>query len=123
MLVKESISFERGKDPKEILGIGQITPPRTFTSSEEFADFLIKKALPYIFDGDIPKDILSKSKGEIIPWDYYNKIIDFLLQTDKTFKDGRKKKSNEWRHGGPGIKSWPEELKGKLLAMGYKNRS
>jgi hypothetical protein len=120
-LVKESISFERGKDPKKVLGIG-IEAPRTFKTPDEFVDFLIE-ALPYIFNGKIPDDILSLSEieGGILPWSYYNQIIKFLERTKKTYINKYGEIDDDW--DGCNLKfitSWPAEVKTELLKLGYE---
>jgi hypothetical protein len=115
MLVKESISFERGGDPKSILGIGYDNP-RVFKSADEFIDFLIK-VLPILFNGKIPDDIISRHGKGTINWNYYEKILEFLRNTNKTYIDYSGQISNEWRVSDY---LWQDKLKRKLLDMGLK---
>ena len=117
--IKESISFERGGDPKGILGIG-IHSPRIFTSREELADYLII-ALPDIFGGEIPKDILYKPGGGIIPWYYYNKINNFLIKCNHTYVNWKGEKKKNWVElESSEVSFWPQTLYKKLAELGYK---
>ena len=122
MLFKEHISFQRGLDPKVTLGIGEWNAPYIFTNNGEFISFLIT-FLPIILEQDIPEDILSKSNGETIPWDYYNKIVKFLIKTNKTYINCGRIESNDWTHAGPEDGNWPKELRKKLIDMGYKENT
>jgi hypothetical protein len=74
--LEESLNFERGIDPKKSMMIG-LSSPRRFKSIEEFVDYIIK-AMPLIFGGKIPEDILSKGEEGIIPESYYSEIVKWL---------------------------------------------
>jgi hypothetical protein len=83
MLVRESISFQRGVDPKKTLGIG-IFHPKSFASTEEAVKYLIE-ILPDILKKDkIPNDIIQSDRnhrGDIgvwFSWKYYYLILDYM---------------------------------------------
>ena len=119
MLVRESISFKRGQDPKEMLGIG-LHLPYTFRKIEELLDFVIK-ALPDMFDGKIPDDILSKDPKGILPIEYFNKICFNLKKYNKTYiDDADGEKNDDWQISSPVFSGWVFDLREKLREMGYK---
>ena len=53
MLVKESISFERGTDPKEMLGIGQKTLIKRWLDEMGVTNYIINDDLTIDVDGDV----------------------------------------------------------------------
>jgi len=74
-LVRESISFERGRDPKRTLGIG-IDPD----NSEMLLDYVIR-SLPTILGLEtIPDDILGDRQGPYIDRKYSFKINEWLVR-------------------------------------------
>ena len=82
-LVKESISFQRGVDPKTQLGIG-IYYPKKFNTIEEAANYLIS-ALPEILGTEkIPKDIVRSDidkrgyRSIFLSWKYYITIANYV---------------------------------------------
>ena len=80
-LVKESISFERYKDPKKALGLDPLAP-QSFSSEEEHAEYLVD-LLPIILHGEIPEDFIISYKNsfertETIHHSYYTTISNFL---------------------------------------------
>lgn len=118
MLVRESISFQRGLDPKDVLGIG-LHGPHEFTSMEEFIKFILL-ALSDIFEGEIPKDILTKHPRGSLPEEYFQQICKYLKRYNKTYKDrAGKMQYNFDITGGSFICGWTRELRDKLLDMGY----
>jgi hypothetical protein len=120
MLVREYISFERGKDPKSALGIG-IHYPRTFKSKKELVDYLLI-AIPEIFDGEIPEDIVCRDEY-IIGDVYFHMICDFLEEHKMTFLHNDGGKSNNWKYSdAKSVEWWPLELKKRLLELGFKDK-
>ena len=118
MLVKEHISFQRGLDPKDQLGIG-LYGPHEFTSMEEFIKFLLL-ALPDIFEGEIPKDILTKRPRGILPDEYYQQICKYLKRYNKTYRDRAGSIREDFEQTGFSfIQGWTRELRDKLEEMGY----
>lgn len=99
--IKESINFERGLEPKTAAGIG-ILAPRKFKTIEEFTDYIIM-ALPIIFNGKIPEDILSKEESGMLPEKYYGKISWWLTENGFEMPNG----NNDWE--GP-IDNVPNEF-------------
>jgi hypothetical protein len=76
VIVKESISFERGKDPKESLGIG-IFAVHYFSSLEQAENFILS-ALPTILKlKQIPEDII-KSNNSYINDKYHKDLYPYL---------------------------------------------
>ena len=75
-LVKETISFQRYRDPKEALGLDPLAP-QSFSSEEEHAKYLVD-ILPIIFKGEIPKNILFNPAHVMIQTEYYLRIQHFL---------------------------------------------
>jgi hypothetical protein len=88
--LKESQNFERGVDPKKSAGIG-LSSPKRFQTIEEFTNHIIA-ALPLIFDGKIPEDILSKKEGGMLPETYYGKIAWWLAEKGFEMPNG----NSEW---------------------------
>jgi len=81
-LVKETISFQRYRDPKEALGLDPLAP-QSFSSEEEHAEYLVD-ILPIILKGEIPDDFISTYKNsfertETIRPSYYSTIAKFLM--------------------------------------------
>lgn len=99
--LQESINFERGLEPKTAAGIGLLAP-RKFKTIEEFTDYIIT-ALPVIFNGKIPEDILSKEEPGMLPEKYYGKIAWWLSENGFEMPNG----NNEWE--GP-IDNSPREF-------------
>ena len=85
-LVRESLNFERGLNPKKSIGIG-LEAPRRFKTIEEFTDFIIM-ALPLIFNGKMPEDILSKKERGVLPMSYYDKIAKWLTDIGHEMPNG-----------------------------------
>jgi hypothetical protein len=108
--VYESLKFERGLNPKDAMKIG-LWSPRTFNDENEFYDYVIY-ILPYIFDGKIPDDILSKDEDGILPQSYFEIINNKLLDIDYEI-DGR------IIHPANGT-SWPANIRARLEKMGYE---
>ena len=106
-LVKETISFERGKDPKEVLGIGNITD---FDSYESFLDYIIYK-LPSILDTtDIPEDIIKDNECYILT-KYFRELVDYLT------KKNIKLQGISYTHY-----DWIQTLHNRLKELGYKTK-
>ena len=75
-LIKESLSFERGKDPKDVLGIG--IDRKNFNSKEEFLDTLVLRIPKILGKKEIPKDIIA-NQGHLINPEYVDAIWDDLF--------------------------------------------
>jgi hypothetical protein len=106
-IVRESLSFERGKDPKEVLGIGH---KWEFTSFNDFLENLILN-IPRILKTDkIPEDIL-KDKMHYLNMHWGEKIYDFLEEKRAKIK-GAQYTNYDW---------W-SALHNRLKEMGYKVR-
>lgn len=88
--ISESVNFERGIDPKKSAKIG-LTSPKRFKTIEEFTDHVMA-ALPLIFGGKIPEDILSKREGGMLPESYYGKIAWWLTENGFEMPNG----NNDW---------------------------
>ena len=117
--INESLSFERGLDPKDMLGIGGDWSPKVFKNMREFIPYLIK-ILPHIFGGYIPNDIINSTDG-IIRNKYFHIISKYLKEHNKKFLYSGERISDDWETGdGKEFVSWPDSLKSKLLKMGYK---
>jgi hypothetical protein len=101
MIVRESINFERGLDPKKTVGIGLLAP-RKFKNIKEFTDYVIT-VLPLIFDGKIPEDILSKKEAGMLPSSYYGEIAKFLTEIGHEMPNG----NSDWE--GP-VENSPKEF-------------
>lgn len=119
MLVRESISFQRGNDPKDMLGIG-LHAAHEFTSMSEFINFLLL-ALSDIFEGEIPKDILTRHPRGTLPDEYYRQICKYLKKYNKTYRN----RAGEIQYDFDAtlssfIQGWTRELRDKLIDMGYK---
>jgi hypothetical protein len=84
--VSEGMDFERGVEPKKAAGVG-LSAPRRFKTIEEFTNHIIA-ALPLIFDGKIPEDILSKKEGGMLPESYYGKIAWWLSENGFEMPNG-----------------------------------
>jgi len=106
-IVKESISFTRGNDPKEILGIGN---QWIFSSFGDFIENLILNIPRILKTDEIPDDIL-KDRRHWLNIYYSNKIEDFL--EEKHAKINHSKFTNY---------NWYQGLHDKLKEMGYKVR-
>jgi hypothetical protein len=89
-LIKESLNFERGIEPKKASKIG-LTAPKRFKTIEEFTNHIIT-ALPLIFDGKIPEDILSSHESGMLPEKYYEKIAWWLTENGFEMPNG----NNDW---------------------------
>lgn len=100
-VVRESVNFERGIDPKRSTSIG-LEAPRRFKNIQEFTDFIIA-ALPLIFGGKIPEDILSKHENGMLPESYYGKIAYWLSERGFEMSDG----NSDWESE---ISRVPEEF-------------
>ena len=112
-LVREFISFERGKDPKSILGIG-IHHPRVFANKKELVDYIIL-ASPDIFDGEIPKDILN-ADSYVLKESCFDKICEFLKEKGMKFYRDSGKESDNWEFSDSHTMSWwPEAVKERLI--------
>lgn len=78
-LIRESISFQRYRDPKEALGLG-LYIKRNFDSYEEYVNFLADNILLITQEKSIPK----KSMWPLGMGDYamekvfYNKLLDYI---------------------------------------------
>jgi hypothetical protein len=116
------LEFERGKDPKEMLGIGEDFAPEVFYKCDVFINYLLK-ILPHIFGGAIPNDIISSGWG-IINQEYFIKISKYLREHNKKFFNKKyDAPSDIWEDGdGHEFLSWPGALRPKLIKMGYKTR-
>ena len=90
VVIGESLNFERGIDPKKTIGIG-LEAPKRFKTIEEFTDHVIA-ALPLIFGGKMPKDILSKKEGGMLPEKYYGQIAYWLSEKGFEMPNG----NNDW---------------------------
>ena len=77
MIVRESISFERGGDPKKILGIGNIYRKQTFENINELADYLIIILPELLKTKSIPRNII-KSPSFYINIKYLSTVSDYL---------------------------------------------
>ena len=86
LTLNESLNFERGIDPKKTIGIG-LTSKRKFKNINEFIDYVIT-ALPYIFGGKMPEDILSKKENGQIPESYFGQITKFLYDCGHEMPNG-----------------------------------
>jgi len=84
--LEESLDFERGIDPKKAAGVG-LTAKRRFKNINEFIDYVIT-ALPYIFGGKMPEDILSKKENGQIPESYFGQITKFLYDCGHEMPNG-----------------------------------
>lgn len=100
--IRESINFERGLEPKTATGIG-ILSPRKFKTIEEFTDYVIT-ALPIIFNGKIPEDILSKKESGMLPEKYYGAIANFLTEIGHEMPNG----NSDWETN---VNDCPEDFK------------
>ena len=119
MKAKMINEFQRGSDPKSALGIG-IHAPRIFPSEKELIDYIII-ALPDMFGEKIPKDILSRPGGGIIPWAYYNIIIDFLEENNQMYINWKGEKKSDWGSvGNSNFTFWPQDLRDRLRNLGYE---
>lgn len=112
--IEESQHFERGVDPKKSIRVG-LRAPRRFETIDEFTDYIIA-ALPLIFDGKVPDDILSREEDGMIPQSYYEKITDFLIEIGHEMPNG----SSDWGYGesaGKDFDSWPAFVVARLEVM------
>ena len=112
MIVRESINFERGLEPKTAAGIGLLAP-RKFQSIEEFTDYVIT-ALPVIFNGKIPEDILSKEESGMLPEKYYGQIANFLTEIGHEMPNGNSDWETHVDNCPEYFKFWPTVIKDRL---------
>jgi hypothetical protein len=115
MIVRESINFERGVDPKKTVGIG-LEAPKRFTNIEEFSNHVIA-ALPLIFGGKIPEDILSKKEGGQLPESYYGKIAWWLSERGFEMPNGNSDWEARPENAPKEFAYWPTPLVQKLEQM------
>ena len=101
--LEESLSFTRGNDPKEVLGIGDYK--NQFDSDEEFADYLVMRLPIFIGTKEIPENIITQ-QHKIIRQKYFDKIDAYISK--KNIKVG------QWRP------NWNSLLRDRLKEMGYK---
>ena len=78
-LIRESISFERYRDPKKALGLG-LYSPRNFVSYKEFIDFLADNILLILDVKKMPSYVLyNKAPGAYaMTTNYYLKLEDYV---------------------------------------------
>ncbi len=92
-IVREHINFERGVDPKKILGIG-IFSNKNFTNYEEAGLYIIKHLKIILGKKFIPKDIISVPKNgpaDEFSWgfkdEYYFKLQEYIDNYIKNFSE------------------------------------
>ena len=106
--VNESVSFQRGLDPKEVLGIGN---QWEFSSFHDFIEYLILN-IPRILKTDkIPKDII-KDGMHLLNIDYSYKIEDFLEKKHAKINNKIINRNYDWYRG----------LHNKLKEIGYNEK-
>ena len=77
MIVRENINFERGIDPKEMLGVGIYTV-HEFHSAVEATDYMIKILPILLHQKEIPKDLYQSFNH--LNAEYANKIFDYIIK-------------------------------------------
>ena len=70
--VKESVNFERGKDPKEALGLG-VSP----LNYKAYSRYFISKIPEMLGTTEIPSDIIE-GRFVYFNWKYYKTIQNFI---------------------------------------------
>ena len=92
-IVRENINFERGVDPKKILGIG-IFSNKYFANYEEAGLYIIEHLKIILGKKSIPKNIISIPKNEPtdeFSWgfkeEYYFKIQEYIDNYIKNFSE------------------------------------
>ena len=98
----ESLSFNRGGDPKEVLGIGDYRTE--FDDSKEFMDYLIPKLPKILGTKKIPKNIISQP-SKYIRHEYFEKIQNYI-------EDKNIELTGDW--------CWIEDLRDELNLMGFQ---
>jgi len=110
--ISESVNFERGIDPKKSIGIG-LESPKRFHNIEEFTNHIIA-ALPLIFGGKIPEDILSRQEDGMLPNTYYGKIAWWLTENGFEMPNG----DSDWEAGPANVSKefsyWPTSIVERL---------
>jgi len=110
--ITESVNFERGIDPKKSIGIG-LESPKRFHNIEEFTNHIIA-ALPLIFGGKIPEDILSRQEDGMLPNTYYGKIVWWLTENGFEMPNG----NSDWEAGPANVPKefsyWPTSIVERL---------
>jgi hypothetical protein len=76
-IVREHINFERGVDPKKILGIG-IFSNKDFANYEEAGLYIIKYLKIILGKKSIPKDIIKTNDETWFLDEYYFKIQEYI---------------------------------------------
>jgi hypothetical protein len=104
-LVKESISFERGLNPKDVLKIGDYQT--TFKTYEEFMDALIRRLPKILGTPTIPEDIIN-DPDVYIRMKYFIIIDNYLKENNVNIED---EKLFHYR--------WNIDLNKKLKEMGF----
>lgn len=105
--VLESINFERGMEPKKAMKVG-LKSPRKFENIEDFTHYILA-ALPLIFGGRIPHDILSSKENGIIPQSYFDKICFWLSDKGFQMPNGNSDWANT-ENTDPDFIHWPEPI-------------
>ena len=113
--ISESVNFERGIDPKKATGVG-LAAPKRFQTIEEFTNHIIA-ALPLIFDGKIPEDILSKEEDGMLPESYYGKIAWWLSENGFEMPNGIRDWEGKYESSPPEFKYWTTPIVQKLEQM------
>jgi hypothetical protein len=112
--LEESLNFERGQDPKKSIRIG-LKYPRRFETIDEFVDYIIS-AMPLIFNGEIPDDILNSEEHLWLPIAYFQKIATWLKKEKFEMPNGNTNwdytfgMSDEFAH-------WPKSIALRLEQM------
>ena len=81
--INESLSFKRGEDPKEMLGIG-VFSPKSFNSIYEAVNYLIMVLPGILHTEKIPEDIVKIDKNAAghtsvwFSWKYYKTIARYI---------------------------------------------
>jgi hypothetical protein len=86
MLVRESISFERGVDPKEALGIG-IFSPKNFDTYDDAGDFIIEHLEEILRRKKVPKNLIKTGDRTWFLDEYYDLLYDYIKKYMSKFED------------------------------------
>jgi hypothetical protein len=78
MLVKENISFERGKKPKISLGLNPVFDKHVFIDEDEAGEYIIKNLHTILGLPAIPIDILGYENTEWINKKYLKILINYI---------------------------------------------
>jgi hypothetical protein len=85
-IVRESISFERGKDPKEALGIG-IFSPKNFNTYDDAGNFIIEHIEEILRKKKVPKNLIKTGDETWFLDEYYDILYDYIKKYMTNFGD------------------------------------